>query len=419
MPDLFDEWWLRGSIVLVVGCGDAGSASSEPSSSSAGGTGSSGEQVTTTAPTGSDPGTSTSSDTSADEDTGGESGTTEDVAPPLPTGWAERTPPGLCDAGYPIAVEVHRGFLFVGTSCGQVFRSPDAGVTWEDRSPPGVNGPQAWDFVTHGETLYVALRGSGVRRTATLGDSWEDFSGGLSGFGPKGVLDLHRVGETLYIATFGGGVLATGVDAADWQPQNSETSDPMKQSPTSNCPNTPGYLDPVTMQPMTFLHGLSLTDDGTYLYYGNKCGGVYRTPLAGLPGGAAWEGYGAGLPFDFSYFQDPFALAFDGTYVYAGIDDEGAYRTLAGQPAAWTWVTAAGLIYDKLDIIAYTVTPNGVYIGASFGGAYFSATGDSPWTQLNMLAGGNLGGAADTIYNLAHDAQHVYAAADTGLYVSL
>ena len=451
--------WLTVALPLLAGCGDdaatgASAASSSTSATEPGATGASStggstepSDATASAPTStltptsgegdatSSGGDATSSGgdatSSGGEDTsGGE--TTGGAAPPFPTGWVMRWPPPgplLCDPDYPIGITVHQGRVFVGTNCGEVFRSADAGVTWEARPTPvvpkmplpmGTSGPQVWDFATYGDALFAGIRGAGVYRTIDGGDTWESFNVGISGFGPKQVLSLHRVGDTLYAATFGGGVLASKLDAADFKPVNDETADPAKRSPTSTCPNTPGYLDPISMQPMTFLHGFTLDDDGTYLYYSNKCGGVYRTPLAGLPAASAWEGHGDGLPFFFAYFQDPFSLAHDGDYLYAGIDDEGAYRTPVGQPAAWEWITQSGLIGDKLDILSWTIAGDTVYIGARFGGAYASTTQGSPWTDLNKLPGGKLGpGGAETVYGLAHDEQHVYAATEIGVFVSL
>ena len=208
-------------------------------------------------------------------------------------------------------------------------------------------------------------------------------------------------------------------DAAAFVALNTETADPMTQSPSSTCPNTPGYLDPVTMQPMTFLHGFALADDGVYLYYANKCGGIYRTPIADLPQKSAWEGYGAGLPFYDAYYQDPFAMISDGAALYAGIDDEGVYRTAVGGPAAWTWISQQGMIYDKLDPISWMILGDAVYVGCAFGGVYVTETQGSPWTDLNKLAGGKIGDGADTIYDLAHDAATIYVAGESGLYASV
>lgn len=430
--------------------GSTGTSSGSSGAESSGGPGSTSDAPTTSSGSGSTSGTSSSGPTATSEgptgtdtgtDTGTSAGTTggppgacagegQDLAPALPTGWIKRWPPPgplKCDPDYPIAIGFHQGALYVGTNCGEVFRSTDSGATWEPKPTPvvpampvpmGQSGPQVWDLLSRGDALFAGIRSKGVLRTLNGGDTWEDYSGGLSGFGPKQVLDLHCVGDALYLATFGGGVFASGFEGADFQPLNTETADPNKQSPSSTCPDTPGYLDPITMEPMTFLHGFSLTDDGTFLYYSNKCGGVYRTALAELPGAASWEGYGAGLPYFFAYFQDPYALASDGSFLFGGIDDEGAYRTPLGGDAQWVYITQAGLQNPKLDVLAWQITATGVYLGTRFGGAYYSATGDSPWTQLNMLPGGTLGDGATTVYGLTVDAERVYAATERGVYVS-
>jgi len=364
-----------------------------------------------------------------DATTGGSTG--EDVAPPIPGGFVKRwPPPGVppCGDSHPTALRVHAGYLVVGTSCGELFRSPDGGQSWQARPTPGTPKQPLMmgvtadfsDLVVAGGRLFASYRGgTGVFATDDVGDTWIAFTSGLSGPYGKVVLDMHVVGDTLYTASFGAGVHASPIDVAGFVALNSETDDAQAQSPSSTCPNTPGYLDPISMQPMTFLHGFALADDGEFLYYGNKCGGIYRSALADLPGKAAWEGFGAGLPFFDAYYQDPFAIASDGAVIYAGIDDEGAYSTLARQPAAWGFISQQGLIYDKLDPIAWLLVDGAVYMGCSFGGVYVSTTQGSPWTDLNQLPGGKIGDGADTIYDLAHDGEHIYVAASSGLYVSV
>src|SRR5262249_40332574 len=161
---------------------------------------------------------------------------------------------------------------------------------------------------------------------------------------------------------------------------------------------SPLYVDPQG-NPFDFKTGMSLAHDDVYLYYGNKCGGVFRTPLAGLPGSAGWTVYARGLPFFFSYYQDPFALFFDGAHLWAGIDDEGAYRTPTSGAPDWVRATQTLIIGGQsqpaIDPTLFRKIGDHVYMGTRNGGLHVVDPSDPNLAWSNISAG--MANGADTV----------------------
>ncbi|HEX2574515.1 MAG TPA: hypothetical protein VH877_33525 [Polyangia bacterium] len=381
-----------------------------------------------------------------------DAGATNDgsAAPPVPpASWTRRWPPAgakLCETSssnpsgtvYPTALTVRGGTIFVGTNCGELYRSTDAAQTWQPIPAPPSSSPIGGTasklpvngFASTGTLLFAGFAGAGVYETPDDGATWNNFNAGLPS-GPRIIYGMEIIGGQLYIATYGAGVLTTDVNQANWVAINGRdpNADPAVYGTyIETCPNAPGYTDPQG-NPLNFLSGLSLAHDTQYLYYGNKCGGVFRTPLSNLPAAANWTAFDLGAPFFSSYYQDPFSLYFDGAFLYLGVDDEGIYRTSA--PALPNWKFASSTLalnggstpIPKIDPLCWDRIGHYLFVGARFGGLHYTdmtAAGYGDTQNPTLLwvdVGPGPGSGADTVFAIAHDATHVYAATETGLYV--
>ncbi|HSH90264.1 MAG TPA: YCF48-related protein [Ramlibacter sp.] len=106
-------------------------------------------------------------------------------------------------------------------SYGQIFRTTDAGKTWEYVS--AVPNPDRLHYnaitQTPGGTLVIAGEAGRVYRSSNKGASWQRLDTGYKGhlYGVLGVPTAGRAGETLLAFGFGGNVFRLGEDGRSWE----------------------------------------------------------------------------------------------------------------------------------------------------------------------------------------------------------
>ena len=147
------------------------------------------------------------------------------------------------------ALSVNGENIYAGTDNGEIYRSENAGKSWQlvnstDMAGSGVSGLK-WI----GSTLYASAWGKGVIRSVNGGDSWTPINDGLD---DRAVLTMAAVGTKLYAGTYSKGVFRWMPDKRWWEPMGS-----------------------------LHLHQiLSLVVLDGFLYAGTGAGGVFKIPIA-------------------------------------------------------------------------------------------------------------------------------------------
>lgn len=196
---------------------------------------------------------------------------------------------------------VRSGELVAGTTQG-VFASKDGGATWKGRHT-GIGTTQATGMVAHGDTVYLAARGS-VFRTEDAGQEWVEMAR-LDAQATDG--SFVRMGRDLFLATQGQGVIRSSDQGRTWKPLN---PDPEFQT----------------------VH--SLVTDGVHLFAVTAQDGILRSGDRG----ETWQSTSATLPK-----YPNLSLAFGGADLYAALD-KGVYRS-SDQGRSWMLVRDGGPIH--------------------------------------------------------------------------
>ena len=239
------------------------------------------------------------------------------------------------------------GRLWLGAAPGVLFRSDDAGVTWQ------VND----GLLTH-----------------PTRDRWNPGAGGMCCHSIQ--LDPDRR-EQMHIGISAAGVFRSEDSGETWTPANSGTAADFMPDPYPELGQC--------------VHKLLRSSEPSRLWQQNHCG-VYRSDDEG----DAWERLdGNGLPSDFGFAlalhpRDPdtaFVVPIQGAEFRAtsngrlGVyetNDAGSSWTLktGGLPdRAWTGVLREGMASDALD-------PFGVYLGTQSGSVFASADEGATWAEI-------------------------------------
>lgn len=116
-----------------------------------------------------------------------------------------------------IAVRSFGDTLVAGTTS-HAYVSTDAAATWQPSAPLPTGVSLAQTLLIRNGVLYIGTGGSGVLRSADLGQSWQPFNGGLVGGIADSQLDVSDLilrGDSLYAATLGAGVYVRNLAATD------------------------------------------------------------------------------------------------------------------------------------------------------------------------------------------------------------
>ena len=147
------------------------------------------------------------------------------------------------------ALSVNGENICAGTRSGAIYRSENAGKSWELVNSTDMAGSSISGLEWIGSTLYASAWGNGVIRSINGGASWTPINDGLD---DRAVLTMTAVGTKLYVGTDSKGVFQWMPDKRWWEPMGS-----------------------------LHLHQiLSLVVLDGFLYAGTGAGGVFKIPIA-------------------------------------------------------------------------------------------------------------------------------------------
>ena len=146
------------------------------------------------------------------------------------------------------ALSVKRGNAYAGTDSGEIYRSENAGKSWQLVNSTDMAGSSISRLKWVGSTLYASSWREGVLRSVNDGDSWTPINDGLE---DRAVVTMATVGTELYVGTYGKGVFRWMADKRWWEPVGS-----------------------LHLHQILSLAGL----DG-FLYAGTGAGGVYKIQI--------------------------------------------------------------------------------------------------------------------------------------------
>ncbi len=280
-----------------------------------------------------------------------------------------------------------------------VWRSNDLGASWTHSSEGLTYGEgepavtSAWSLAASNGTLYAGVEPAGLFRSEDAGQTWQhvaalrDHPSRPKWMPGAGGLILHAIvphpqdHNQAWIAISAAGVFHTKDGGASWTPRNSGT----------RCDfNPPEARYPEVGQ---CVHGLAMAaGQPARLYQQNHCG-MYRSD----DGGLSWSSIEHGLPSDFGFPalahpRDPetfYLVPLNGALAGRYVPDAKAavWRTRDG---GRTWHDLrAGLPQEnaffgvlRQALAADTLDPAGVYFGTSTGSLYGSADEGETWSCI-------------------------------------
>lgn len=231
----------------------------------------------------------------------------------------------------------HNGALYAATD-GEIFRSLDAGETWQPTiSKPNVAGIFQILYA-HGGYVYLGTHGDGVFRSSNGGQSWQSLNAGLSGTAAN-IAGLTALGDSLYAGTDGSGVYVLDLqNPAAWSPLNTG-------------------LFQFGVNAISASGNNIVASVGYYLFVRSRTG-------------SQW----ADVSLDSSGLQrfvyETFAL---GQYLYAGTDN-GVYR---GTLDAQNWQRVDIAAFPNRDILALTAHGSRLIAGLWFSGQHWIFSSDN------------------------------------------
>ena len=136
--------------------------------------------------------------------------------------WEKDSDPWTTDLGlkghFITALSVNGEKIYAGTDNGEIYRSENAGKSWQLVNSTDMAGSSVSGLKWIGSTLYASAWGKGVIRSVNGGDSWTPINDGLD---DRAVLTMIAVGTELYAGTYSKGVFRWMPDKRWWEPMGS------------------------------------------------------------------------------------------------------------------------------------------------------------------------------------------------------
>jgi hypothetical protein len=256
----------------------------------------------------------------------------------------------------------HPGTVLAGARFSEIFKSSDAGATWQPKTLGGFNvalETSAFQFDPSGSSKVYAASTSGLLQSTDGGETWALFGNASVSF--YALASDPSSGATLYAGNVSGfGILKSTDGGAHWSSANDGL--PVNRNGTASY------------SPLVLALAVDPSHPST-VYAGTYGNGLFQSS----DGGSTWASADAGM-------RDAYVAALalspgQSSTVYAATLGGGVYRSL---DSARTWTLAsAGLNLSLVSaLVADPAAPDTLY-AATFDGVEKSADGGVSWQGVN------------------------------------
>lgn len=276
---------------------------------------------------------------------------------------------------HPDCLLVTNSYLFAGTIGGGIYRSSDAGLTWNV-----CNGAQSRTLngIALLGTILAAGTDQGIFLSSDNGADWVPENNGIP---VSNINMLISSGADLFAANLFANVYRSSDSGKSWSLVN------------SGLPTKPAFW--------------SLIASGTILFLGTD-DGVYRTTDLG----ESWMPENNGIPSSTTIW----AMAANQQYVFAGSFVDGIFRS---SDSGQSWVAMDSGLTDS-SVVTLTADGPDVWAGMSDGELFFSGNNGDSWTNLSSGLRANpavnvLAGSGESIFCTTSSSGSVFLSADAGM----
>ncbi len=251
------------------------------------------------------------------------------------------------------------------------------------------------------DTMYVGTEGKGVFKSLNAGSTWQALNVGMLGTAAR-TLKVNGNGTVLVGTEFGDGIWFSTNQAASWtKSETLSTSNSITSLTTTNNSLIlyAGAYGTGVYKSVNGGNWWTLTDstvinhnvrtlvahptDPNTVYAGTG-NGVYKT----ANGGASWSPQNSGIPAGTSVRSMALDVS-NPSVVYIGSDSSYMYKTTNGG-GSWTNITSAnGFLPQDMFVRCITIdniVPANVYAGADSGRIYKSINAGVSWTLLSKIS---------------------------------
>ena len=319
--------------------------------------------------------------------------------------WVDISPPGLAPkrvvdvTASPLDINT----VFVCTDSDGIFRSTDGGSNWQ-QIYEGLVTAETKSVVIDPVTgfLYLGLAYDGIYRSIDNGDTWERISYNVTGAHCSDIAINRRNPDSLYVATYGSRFSMSGDGGESWNPVDFDSSYPLPVAQHVE-------IDPY---------------DPSYVYLSRRYpdpstgrSGLYRS----ADGGATWEFFTAGLPYDTQFYDLAVVIPSPGI---RRLFMESSAGLFSSDDLGENWTICQGGLPPDIYCAAIKVSPLAselIFVSEKNGPVYKSLDAGDSWEALSGLPpGGYVEEIAcdpvdpDIIYIIVSNERGLYKSTDGG-----
>lgn len=299
--------------------------------------------------------------------------------------------------------------IIAGTDSGDIFLSPDNGISW-NAAKPGLLKSAISSFAISGDTIFVASHSDGVFRSVDHGATWTEVNEGLT---DKSITGISIIDGDVFVATYYDGIFRSGDTGANWSPVNNgfttiHVMDVFASGTTVFAGTTIGAFystnNGINWAKSSLAHFAvsAFTANGSHLYAGTTLNGVFISNDHGV----TWKNIGLknlyiydlavcdtnlfvgtnkgiyisnndGMTWqNFVLDHHVFALAVRDTDVFAGSDERILHFSMSGE-------SRSDIGWGSSRIYSLAISDNTIFAGNASGQIYRATISESNWTEVS------------------------------------